>query len=125
MKKVVAIRGAVCTQNTKEDITKNVCLMVNEIIQKNKLEQQDLISLHFTVTDEITVLNPATALRCGSVVFDISDAALFCSQEARIENGMKNTIRLLLHAYMDETLAKQNVYLNGAEKLRPDYSAKK
>ena len=122
MKKVVAIRGAVCTENTKEDIILNVCNMVNEIILKNKLEKEDLISLHFTVTKEITKLNPATALRKGKLLTDITDVALFCSQEAYIENGMKNVIRLMLHTYMDENLKKQNVYLNGAQKLRPDYS---
>lgn len=124
-KKLIAVRGAVCCENTKEDITEAVCSMFNEIVTVNKLCAEDIVSVHFTITKEITVLNPATALRIGKPVIDTSELALFCSQEAFIEGGMKNVIRVMITSYADENIKKQNVYLNGAEKLRPDFSRQK
>lgn len=122
MKKITGIRGAVCCENTKEEITDYVCRMINKIIEMNGLKEKDIISMHFTITNEITTLNPCTALRKGNTVIDISNVALFCSQEAQIEGGMKNVIRVLIHTYIKKNQKKHNVYLNGAEKLRPDYS---
>jgi chorismate mutase len=125
MNKVVkAIRGACCSANTKEEITKNVCDLFNKIAGENKLESEDLISIHFSVTKDITVLNPATALRKGNPNIDVTQAALFCTQEAEIEGGLPSMIRVMVTAYMDSDLKKTNVYLNGAEKLRPDYCNK-
>ena len=121
-KKLIAVRGAVCSENTKEEITKNVCTLFNQIVTLNSLSADDIVSVQFTLTKEITVLNPATALRLGNTVIDTKELALFCSQEAYIEGGMKNVIRLLVTTYAPENIEKQNVYLNGAEKLRPDFS---
>lgn len=121
-KKLIAVRGAVCSENTKEEITKNVCTLFNQIVTLNSLSADDIVSVQFTLTKEITVLNPATALRLGETVIDTKELALFCSQEAYIEGGMKNVIRLLVTTYAPENIEKHNVYLNGAEKLRPDFS---
>lgn len=121
-KKLIAVRGAVCSENTKEEITKNVCTLFNQIVTLNSLSADDIVSVQFTLTKEITVLNPATALRLGETVIDTKELALFCSQEAYIEGGMKNVIRLLVTTYAPENIEKRNVYLNGAEKLRPDFS---
>ncbi len=125
MKKLAAIRGAVCCENTPEDITKNVCAMCNAIFKQNKLKSVDLVSIQFTVTKEITKLNPAAALRKGNAenkaCIDVSKVALFCSDEPEIEGGLTSVIRVMVTAYMKKSLEKQNIYLNGAEKLRPDY----
>lgn len=122
MKKVKAIRGAICSQNNEIEIIKNVSDLCNQIFIQNKLAENDLISIFFSITKEITVLNPAAALRKGKSILDVSSTALFCCQEAEIENGMKNTIRVMITAYMDEQSEKKNIYLNGAEKLRPDFA---
>ena len=123
-KRVFAFRGAVCVENTAESITDNVCLLCNELFSKNRIEADDVVSLQFSITDDITVLNPATALRRGKTDFDSSQIPLFCCQEAKIEGGMKQVIRVLLTAYADSSLERQNIYLNGAEKLRPDLGKK-
>lgn len=121
-KRLNGLRGAVCSENTKEEITKNVCTLFNQLVTLNSLSADDIVSVQFTLTKELTVLNPATALRLGKTVIDTRDLALFCSQEAYIEGGMKNVIRLLVTAYTAEGEKKHNVYLNGAEKLRPDFT---
>jgi len=121
MKKLAAIRGAVCTQNNETDITKDVCAMCNEIFSRNQLTSADIVSIQFTVTPDITELNPATALRKGNCIIDVTEPALFCSLEPVMKNSLPLTIRVMVTAYKKITLKKTNVYLNGAEKLRPDY----
>ena len=73
---------------------------------------------------DITFLNSATALRRGNPGLDVSQVPLFCSQEAKIDGMMPKVIRALLTSYVDEGTERQNVYLNGAEKLRPDFGVK-
>ena len=123
-KRLAAFRGAVCVENTAESITENVCLMCRELFTRNKIKAEDIVSLQFTITDDITVLNPATALRKGNPGLDVSQVPLFCAQEAKIDGGMPLVVRALLTVYTAESAGRQNVYLNGAEKLRPDLSAK-
>lgn len=120
-KRLIAYRGAVCVENTAESITENVCLMCRELFSLNKIQAEDIVSLQFTITDDITVLNPATALRKGNPGLDVSAVPLFCSQEAKIEGGMPLVVRALLTAYVDGGQERHNVYLKGAEKLRPDF----
>ena len=98
--------------------------MCNELFAHNHIEADDVISLQFSITDDITVLNPATALRRGKTNFDSSVIPLFCTQEAKIEGGMKKVVRVLLTAYADSSIERHNIYLNGAEKLRPDFGVK-
>ena len=102
--RLAAFRGAVCVENTAESITENVCLMCRELFSRNNIKVDDIVSLQFSITDDITVLNPATALRKGNPGLDVSQVPLFC--------------------YVDEGAERRNVYLNGAEKLRPDWGAK-
>ena len=120
-KRLAAFRGAVCVENTAESITENVCLMCRELFSRNAIKAEDIVSLQFTITDDITKLNPATALRRGDCGLDVFQVPLFCSQEAKIEGGMKLVVRALLTAYAEEGAERRNVYLNGAEKLRPDW----
>ena len=118
-KRLAAFRGAICVENTAESITENVCHMCRELFSRNNIKAEDIVSLQFSITDDITVLNPATALRKGNPGLDVSQVPLFCCQEAKIEGGMKLVVRALLTAYIEEGAERHNVYLNGAEKLRP------
>ena len=98
--------------------------MCRQLFEENKLKADDIVSLQFTITKDITKLNPATALRRGDCGLDVSAVPLFCSQEAEIEGMMPLVVRALLTAYVDAGLERHNVYLNGAEKLRPDFAKK-
>lgn len=124
IKKLTAIRGATISENTPQDITKNVCDMCNDIFKKNKLKAKDAVSIFFTITKDITALNPATALRKGETCFDPTDIALFCAQECEIDGGSPFMIRVMITAYKSVFVKKENVYINGAQKLRPDLAKK-
>lgn len=125
-KKIKAIRGATGAENTKASITENVCALCNELFSVNKLKQKDLVSIQFSVTDDIDELNPCTALRLsltdGKLIFDSTKVALFCTQEAKIKNYLPKMIRVMITAYSNKPV--KNIYINGAEKLRPDLAGK-
>ncbi len=120
-KKLKAVRGAVCTGNTPESITENVCAMCGRIFSENGIAADDIVSVQFTVTKGITAMNPAAALRKGSVNIDVSSLALFCASEPDVCGSMENVIRVMVTAYMPADSEKVNIYMNGAEKLRPDF----
>ncbi|AGT42763.1 chorismate mutase [Treponema pedis] len=113
LKKLKAVRGAVTCENSTESIQKEVCFLFSEILKLNRLREKDIVSIQFTVTKDITALNPATALRKNGFAKDL---ALFCSAEPETENSLPNTVRLLIHYY--SRLKPVYVYLNGAANLR-------
>lgn len=124
MERVFAIRGATGAENTAESIRNNVCEMCLKLFAENGLAQKDFVSIQFTVTDDLDAMNPAAALRKGQDQFDVSEIPLFCSQEPKVLGSPEKMIRLLVTAYMDENAKPVPVYINGGEKLRPDFSKK-
>lgn len=113
--RLYGIRGAICTQDTVDDIVKNTSLLYSTILKKNDISETDIVSIQLTTTPDLTKLNPAAALRKSGYA---SDVPLFCSLEPVFENSLKNVIRCLILAYSQEK--GKSVYLNGAEVLRPD-----
>jgi chorismate mutase len=116
-KRVFALRGAARCRNDREDIREQVSALYDELLQRNGLEEKDLVSLVFSMTGDLDALNPASALRQGGRA---AEAALFVVQEAAVRGGLERTIRLLAHCYLDEDAKPRHVYRNGAEILRPD-----
>ena len=114
-KRLYGLRGAVCTEDTPEAITQSLKTLFDELYKNNSIKDEDLVSIQFTITSDITTLNPATALR--KVGYGVS-VPLFCSQEAEITGMLKKVIRVLITGYFDSKPIP--VYANGAEVLRPD-----
>ncbi|MBP3366947.1 MAG: chorismate mutase [Treponema sp.] len=121
-KRLYGIRGAVCAQNTKESVLKNVGEMCRELFARNGIAAEDIVSIHFTMTPDLDCMNAAAALRSSSTGTDVSKAALFTSQEACIQGMMPGVVRVLVTSYLAEGSSPVHVYMNGAEKLRPDFS---
>ena len=117
--RLYGIRGAICTQDTAEDMIKNTSLLYSTMLKENNIEESDIVSIQFTTTPDLTKLNPAAALRRAGYA---SNVPLFCSLEPVFENSLKYVIRCLILAYSKE--AGKSVYLNGAEVLRPDLTKK-
>ena len=123
-KRLYGLRGASGAENTRDSIQKGVADMCRSLFEQNKLAPQDIVSIHFTMTKDLTALNPAFALRHGDVGLDVSGCALFSSQEPDIVGSPEGMIRVLVHAYLEEGAQLRHVYINGAEKLRPDFVRK-
>jgi chorismate mutase len=97
---------------------KHVPELYREILSKNAIKENDIVSVLFSVTNDLTVLNPATALRKAGLAQSIP---LFASAEPYIEGYLPSVIRILLTYYGEA--GPIHVYLNGAERLRPDLNS--
>ncbi len=114
-RKLRGIRGAVFCGDTIDDISNWVIRLYDNLLEANNLTEDDIVSLIFSVTNDIRALNPALALRQSGRA---SDVALFCVAEAISADSKPNVVRVLVHAYSNTPA--MNIYLNGAETLRPD-----
>jgi chorismate mutase len=117
VKRLAALRGATQCRNEAQDIQAQVAALYDELLLKNQLQEEDLVSLLFSVTPDLTVQNPAAALRQSGRALNL---ALFAVQEAMVQGSMPGVIRVLMHCYLDERVGVSHVYRNGAEALRPD-----
>lgn len=120
-KKVAAICGATCCDNTKQEIQDYVCTLCNEIFIQNNLTKADIISITFTVTKEITKLSPVEALKTGNCKMDVSEIPFICALEPDFDGSLEYLVRVVVTAYINEFTPKHDVYINGAERLRPDF----
>ena len=119
--RLYGIRGATGAENSKESIISNVQQMCSAIFLKNKLKENNIVSIQFTITKDLTAMNPAAALRKGgNCGIDVSKVPLFCSAEPEIDGSPEKMIRVLVTSYADENTEIHHVYINGGEKLRPD-----
>ena len=121
--RLYCIRGAVCAENTAESITQNVGELCQTLFSKNDLNAQNIVSLQFTVTPDLDVLNPATALRHADTSGMSANIPLFCSAEPVIKNMKPKVIRVLVTIYKPYGFTSVPVYLNGAQSLRPDLNS--
>lgn len=112
------MRGAItCNENTKQEIETKTQRLVKELIARNELEHDDLVSLVFTATDDLTAEFPATAARG----LGLGDIPLLCARELDIEGSKPMCIRLLVHCYTERPRDQlHHVYLDGARALRDD-----
>jgi len=116
---VLAVRGAIqVAKDSEASIASASTRLVREICRRNNLSEQDVVSIMFSVTEDLTSANPAAGLRREG----FSETPLFCVQEARVDGAMPRVIRVLLTAERDADQGRRasHVYLDGAEVLRPD-----
>jgi chorismate mutase len=116
--RVRALRGAItCDENTKQEIEEKTQRLVKELLARNELEHDDLVSLVFTATEDLTAEFPAAAARGVG----LGDIPLLCARELDIDGGKPMCIRLLVHCYTERPRDQlHHVYLDGARTLRDD-----
>ena len=117
MKRLFALRGAICAANNETDISHKSTALYDELLLRNNLNENNIVSVIFSLTRDLDAKNPASALREGGRA---AETALFTVQEAFIQGAMDGVIRVMIHCYLDEDAKPVHVYLNGAELLRPD-----
>lgn len=115
---VRALRGATTVDaDTAEQIQERVGALVNEMLHRNDVDKDALISIVFTATDDITTMFPAAAARAVG----LGDVPLLCARELAIDGGTPRCIRVLMHLTTERSRGElRHVYLAGAEGLRDD-----
>lgn len=106
-----SIRGAIfIDEDTSEEIQNRTIQLMDKIYSVNGISDRDVISVIFSVTKDITALNPATAFRESG-----HDLPLICLQEADFDGAYEMVIRVMAFVEHDDV---KHVYENGAEVLK-------
>lgn len=114
---VYALRGATTVEeNDREAILEATGEMLDEMMARNSLSADDLVSAIFTVTDDLNAEFPALAAR----EMGLSAVPLLCAREIPVPGSMPGVIRVLVHYRADEGREAQHVYLRRASELRSD-----
>jgi chorismate mutase len=115
---VRAVRGATQVDADDRDlILAAVAELIAEVLGRNGLSADDLISIVFTATPDLRAEFPAYAARKAG----IGDVPLLCASELDIAGALPRTIRLLAHIDTARSRAQiRHVYLHGAAALRTD-----
>jgi chorismate mutase len=115
---VRAVRGAIQVDADDRDaIIEATAELVRAVLERNRLDPQDLVSVVFTATPDLTAEFPAYAARA----IGITDVPFLCATEIDVPGAMPRVVRLLAHVetglHRDEL---RHVYLRGAAALRTD-----
>ena len=115
---VRAIRGATQAEvDEKNHVLAITRDLVVEVMSANELKNDDVISLVFSATRDITSIAPAAAAR----QLGLNEAALLCLQEMHVEGSLPLMVRLIAHVETDRPRELiQNVYQRGTHILRTD-----
>jgi chorismate mutase len=115
---VRAIRGATTVENNDaNEIISETKKLLNEIIVKNDIVEEDIASIIFTVTKDLDAAFPAVAAR----QLEWTSVPLICSYEIDVPGSLKSCIRILMHVNSEKSNKDMiHIYLKGAKVLRPD-----
>ncbi|MDT0262799.1 chorismate mutase [Jatrophihabitans lederbergiae] len=115
---VRAVRGAIQVEsNERAAVLDGASELVQEVMRRNEIQPDDLISILFTATPDLTAEFPAYAAR----QLGLTDVPLMCASEIAVPGALPRTLRLLAH--VDTELRRseiRHVYLRGAASLRTD-----
>jgi chorismate mutase len=115
---VRALRGATTVdEDTVDQVNERVQELLREVMVRNDLLEEDIISIIFTATADVTSTFPATAARA----IGFGAVPLLCAAEIAVPGAMARCVRVLLH--VSTTLTREelrHVYLHGAQGLRDD-----
>ncbi|MGY1857258.1 chorismate mutase [Modestobacter sp. SYSU DS0290] len=115
---VRAIRGATqVAADDRDEVLEATRELVATVLERNRLQSPDLISILFTATPDLVSEFPALAAR----ELGLGDVPLMCATEIAVPHALPRVLRLMAH--VDTALSRadiQHVYLRGAVALRRD-----
>jgi chorismate mutase len=92
---------------------------VRELLERNELNADDLVSVFFTCTDDLDAEFPAVAARR----LGLDRVPLMCSREMPVRGAMERVIRVLVHYYAPAEHEPAHAYIGAARALRSDLHA--
>ena len=115
---VRALRGATTIDaDTEDQVGERVQALLAEMLRRNQIDKDDLISIIFTATEDVKSIFPASAARH----FGLGDVPLLCARELSVNEGTPLCIRVLMHVETAKPRSElRHVYLEGARNLRDD-----
>lgn len=115
---VRAIRGATCLRaDDSVEMFEAVAELMGQMLERNAVGSDDVISLVLTSTPDLTCAFPAAGVRA----YGLSDVPLLCAQEINVLGALEKVVRIMAHVNTELPRAEiTHVYLRGAEVLRAD-----
>jgi chorismate mutase len=118
--RLFAVRGAVkVDRNDPEQILAATEELMKELVSRNELEPDRMISCIFTSTHDLNAEFPAVAARNVG----LESVPLLCAQEIDVPGAMPSVIRVLVHYYAGSEHEPEHTYLGEARELRSDLHA--
>jgi chorismate mutase len=118
--RLFAVRGAVqASANERDAILDATEELMRELIERNSLEPEAMVSCMFTTTKDLDAEFPAAAARR----IGLDQVPLMCSREIPVPGSMPRVIRVMLHFYAAPEHETAHVYLGETHKLRADLEA--
>lgn len=114
------VRGATTVeQDSAEAIWAATRELLEALIAANGIHEDDVASVIFTTTPDLSAAHPAKAARD----MGWTDVALIGCQEMDVPNSVKQCIRILIHWNTPKRNADlRHIFLRNAVALRPDLS---
>ncbi len=118
--RLFAVRGAAQAEaNDAESILAATEALMRELIDRNELAAEGMVSCLFTTTDDLDAEFPAVAARN----LGLDSVPLLCAREIDVTGAMPRVIRVMVHYYAPVGHAPAHVYLGATQELRSDLHA--
>ena len=115
--RLFALRGANnARSNTRDSIIDATADLMRELMSRNELAPDQLVSCIFTVTQDLDAEFPAVAARN----IGLNAVPLMCAREVPVPGSLPRVIRVLVHYHAEEGHRPQHVYLGETRVLRAD-----
>jgi chorismate mutase len=115
--RLYAVRGAIKAEsNDVDSILDATEELLRELMSRNELEPEQMVSCLFTATDDLNAEFPAVAARR----LGLDKVPLLCTRELDVRNAMRGVIRVMVHYYADGGHTPTHTYLGEAQELRTD-----
>jgi chorismate mutase len=115
--RLFALRGAnTVNVNEPDAILGATDELMRELMSRNELEPDAMVSCIFTLTDDLDAEFPAVAARA----LGLSRVPLLCAREVPVPGSLPRVIRVMVHYYASEDHDPRHVYLGEARVLRTD-----
>ena len=115
-----ALRGATtCENNSIDSIKKEVDKLIDELMKRNDLVPDQIVSITFSVTTDLDACFPAAVARKRR---GWEKVALLDCQQMFVKGDLKKCIRLMAHVWLPQEKSPQHPYMRKAKDLRPDRS---
>ena len=115
--RLFALRGANSVErNDAGAIIDATDELVRELLERNSLRADAIVSVIFTMTDDLDAEFPAVAARA----LGLDRVPLLCAREVPVPGSLPRVIRALVHYYAPDDHQTRHVYLGEARSLRED-----
>lgn len=118
--RLFAVRGAVQVEaNDGGAILDATTELMRELLERNELEPEAMVSVIFTTTEDLDAEFPAVAARN----LGLDNVPLLCCREIPVPGSMTRVIRTMVHYYAPAGHVPAHAYLGATQDLRSDLHA--